>query len=201
MPTSVGKYPPGAPPDQQDKLLQAIDAIQTETGVTIPESMMIDLVEATRSGNVTYESLCEYMDRQISKRVLGQTLTTEPSERGTYSLGRVHLTVREDIVRQDAAALMALVNGQLIPWIVDLNFPPATRRYPRFVLKPPIDDDLRLQLEIDRFFTEQGLKPDETELYERYGRGTGGAATSTESPGEAGKMPPERAGMLSGERR
>jgi len=65
---------------------------------------------------------------------------------------------------------MALINGQLIPWIVDLNLPVGARRYPRFELKPPPSDDLKLQLEIDRFFTEQDLALDETELYERYGR-------------------------------
>jgi phage gp29-like protein len=101
---------------------------------------------------------------------LGQTLTTEPGERGARSLGEVHLAVREDIVRQDAQALMALVNGQLIPWIVELNLPPAQRSYPRWQLSPPRDDDLALQLEVDRFFAEQGLAADETELYARYGR-------------------------------
>ena len=73
MPTARGTYPAGATADQKKTLMAAVDAIHSETGVIVPEGMVIELLEASRSGNVTYESLCEYMDKQISKAVLGQT--------------------------------------------------------------------------------------------------------------------------------
>jgi hypothetical protein len=132
----------------------------------------------------------------MSKAVLGQTLTVDAGERGARSLGEVHLQVREDIVRQDAQALMSLVNGQLIPWIVELNIgaglgarpaspgsaapaaptlgdasvAPTSSLLPSWELTPPRQDDLALQLEIDRFFAERGLAVDENELYARFGR-------------------------------
>ena len=77
MPTAVGKYPTGTPPEQQQALLDAIDAIQNETGIKIPETMAIELLEAARQGKDTYRPFCEYMDRQVSKAVLGQTASTE----------------------------------------------------------------------------------------------------------------------------
>ncbi len=61
MPTALGKYPPGTPPDQQAALLDALDAIQNETGIKIPETKAIELIEASRQGTATYGEMCEYI--------------------------------------------------------------------------------------------------------------------------------------------
>jgi hypothetical protein len=62
------------------------------------------------------------------------------------------------------------VGNQLLRWVVELNLPQAAAHAPRWQLTPPRMDDLKLQLEIDRFFAERGLPVDEAELYARYGR-------------------------------
>ena len=170
-PTAVLKHPLSATEKEKRAYRRIIGTIQQETGLVVPEGVDLSLLEAQRAGSVgTYRELCDFCNREMSKALLGQTLTTEVAERGSLGLGSVHYAVREDIVRQDARALMALINGQLIRWIVDLNFPPAMRLYPRWELKPPSAQDLGLQLEIDRFFAERGLGVDEAELYARYGR-------------------------------
>jgi phage gp29-like protein len=77
-PTPVGKYPNGAGAPEQKKLLDALRSLAQDTGVIIPEGMVIELLEAQRSGTVdTYEKLVRYMDEQISKAVLGETMSTE----------------------------------------------------------------------------------------------------------------------------
>jgi len=121
MPTGVGKYPSGATSEQKATLHEAIKAIHAETGVTIPDTMAIELLEAKRSGNVTYETLCEYMDKQISKAVLGQTLTTEVSV-GSFAASKTHDDVRMDIKNADAGMVAECLNSSLIPWLVDYNF-------------------------------------------------------------------------------
>ncbi|MEI7672479.1 MAG: DUF935 family protein, partial [Deltaproteobacteria bacterium] len=90
MPVVVGKYEQGAGAEQKKALFEAIDAIQNETGITIPATTEIDFLEATRAGTVSYEQCCEFMDRQISKAVLGQTLTTEVSDKGSYAASKTH---------------------------------------------------------------------------------------------------------------
>jgi phage gp29-like protein len=170
-PTAVLKHPLAATDSEKRGYRRIIGSIQQETGLVVPEGVELSLLEAERhGGGGSYRELIEFCNREMSKALLGQTLTTETEGRGSYALGRVHQAVRADIVRQDAQALMALVNTQLVRWIVDLNFPAALRLYPRWQLTPPRDADLRLQLEIDRFFSEQGLALDEGELYARYGR-------------------------------
>ncbi len=149
MPTTVGKYPSGTHPDQQRALMDALTALQSDSGVKIPDSMAIELLEATRGGNVTYETLCDYMDRQISKAVLGQTLTTEVKGEGSYAASRTHNDVREDILKADADLLCECLNASLIKWIVDYNFPPPAE-YPRLWLRVEAEQDLRELSERDR---------------------------------------------------
>jgi len=148
MPTGVGKYPPGTPPEQQKALLDAIEAIQNETGVKIPNTMAIELLEAARTGKVTYETLCEYMDKQMSKAVLGQTASTEgtPGKLGSEDSQE---EVRQDILKADADLLSEVFNVTLIPWIVDYNFPGVTD-YPKFWIRTKEEGDLKPLAERDK---------------------------------------------------
>ena len=45
-----------------------IGAIATDAGITIPEGMAIELLEAARSGTADFEKLCRYMDEAIDNR-------------------------------------------------------------------------------------------------------------------------------------
>ncbi|MEW6263374.1 MAG: DUF935 family protein [Thermodesulfobacteriota bacterium] len=148
MPTVKGAYPSGAPPEQQQALMDAIDAIQNETGIKIPDTMSIEFLEASRTGTVSHEKLCDYMDRQASKAVLGQTLTTEIKGEGSYAASETHNDVRQEIVEADADLLDACLNQTLIRWLVDLNFPEVTG-YPTIVTHAGVKPDLKAQSEID----------------------------------------------------
>lgn len=167
-PTPKGTYPAGATQEQKDTLLAAIEAIHQETGVIIPEGMAIELLEAARSGQVSYEAMCEYMDRQISKRVLGQTLTTEVGDSGSYAASQTHEEVRDDIRTADADLLCECLNESLVRWLVDLNFP--DRLYPWFGLRTDDRKDLKAQAETDRIvIREMGLPVAVDYFYEMYG--------------------------------
>ncbi len=168
MPTAVGKYPPGTDPKLQQALLDAIDAIQNETGIKIPDDMAIDLLEATRRGDVTYEKLCDYMDRQLSKAVLGQTLTTEVGERGSYAASKTHEGVRQDILEADADLLDECLNETLIQWIVDYNFA-GVEHYPRIKTHAEPKPDLKERSEIDERLVKAGVPIGKRYFYETYG--------------------------------
>jgi phage gp29-like protein len=139
-PTTVGKYPPGTVKEQKDQLLDAIDTIQQETGLIIPQNMAVELLEAARSGSPGYEKMCEYMDRQMSKRVLGQNLTTEVSQ-GSRAASQTHDEVRHDIMKADADMLCECLNDTVIKWLVDYNFPNVSE-YPKLWIRTDKDADL-----------------------------------------------------------
>ncbi|HEY3276392.1 MAG TPA: DUF935 family protein [Syntrophorhabdaceae bacterium] len=176
-PTALGKYPPGTPQAQQDELLRAIDAIQQESAIKIPDNVEIAFLEAQRSGSInTYESLCNFMNRAISKVILGQTLTTEMGdEGGSYAASQTHNDVRSDYTRADADSLSMALNSQLVRWIVDYNFPePAggrgMNRYPKVWVRTVEEQDLKALAERDRMIVvDMGLPVTRKYFYDTYG--------------------------------
>lgn len=142
MPTPVGKYPPGTDKDKQQELLDALDAIQTETGVVIPSDMVIEFLEAVRRGEITYGSFLDRMDAYISKTVLGQTLTTEVGSKGSYAASKTHDEVRLELVKADADLHCECLNKTLIPWLVDFNFPNIVS-YPKIWIRCEEEEDLK----------------------------------------------------------
>ena len=126
-PTAVGKYPTGTTKADRDLLLQALKAISQDAGITIPEGMVVELLEASRSGSVdTYEKFVRYMDEQISKGVLGETMSTTASAAGLGSgQANVQNEVRLEISKADADLLSSTLRETLVQWIVDINMPGA----------------------------------------------------------------------------
>lgn len=168
MPTVKGKYPPGTTPEQQQKLMDAIEAIQSDTGIKIPDSMDIEFLEASRAGTVTHEQLCEYMDRQISKAVLGQTASTEGTP-GKLGNEKTQGDVRQEIIEADSDLLDACLNETLIKWIVDYNFPDVSA-YPKIVTYARPKPDLTAQIAIDKTaVVDIGVPIPLRYFYETYG--------------------------------
>ena len=141
QPYRVGKYGPDATPDDQNKLIDALANLGADAAAVIPENMMVEFVTASSSGtgDRVYERLCTYLDKQISKGVLGQTQTTD--EGSSRAQAGVHNDVRMDIVESDATALASTLNRDLVRPFIDLNFGPR-EFYPKLALPLPDSDDI-----------------------------------------------------------
>lgn len=131
MPTAIGTYDMAAGEGEQVKLLEAVKAIQTDSGIIVPEGMGIELLEASRSGHGDYEALEQRMDRAITKVILSQTMTTE--EGSSRAQAEVHERMLENLARQDGNRLSSSFNCGPARWLTDLNYPGAKR--PRIVFK------------------------------------------------------------------
>ena len=171
MPTAVGKYPAGMEDQEQiNKLVDAISSIQTDAAVAIPDSMLIELVESQRSGTMnTYESLCSFMNAEISKVMLGQTLTTEMGKTGSYAASKTHDGVRDDYTKADADSLCECQNNSLIKWIVDFNYPAVTQ-YPKVWIRTDPEADLLALAQRDKILAvDMQVKIPASYVYEAYG--------------------------------
>lgn len=159
-PTAIGKYPRGsASAADITKLQNALaNGIQKQASVVIPDDIVIELLEAERTGSISsFEKLSEFCDRQISKAVLGQTLTTEPGDSGSYALGKVHNQVREDILTGDAALQAYAINAQIVKWLVDYNFGSQPKGlYPSFWIPIEEGEDLNQRLKRDECAQKMG---------------------------------------------
>ena len=139
-PTVKGKVPEGAKTGDRDQFKNIIESLAERTGITLPPGFEVELLEATRQGEAGYIKLLDYCDKQISKRLVGATLTAEPGEVGSYALGQVHAGIREEFVKFDALSVQDAINEQVIKPLVDFNFADTTD-YPRFefIFEQPVD--------------------------------------------------------------
>ncbi|MCK9345392.1 MAG: DUF935 domain-containing protein, partial [Candidatus Pacebacteria bacterium] len=156
MPTAVGKYPAGALPTEKAKLLAALAAIQTDSGVIIPDGMSLELLEAARSGSADYTELYDRMNAAISKVILGHTGSTE-STAGKLGGKDMASEVRDDIIAADADLICSSFNMSVVKWLCEWNFPGADLpKVWREVVKP---DDLKTRADRDKVLFDMGYKP------------------------------------------
>lgn len=170
-PTAVGRYPTGAGKPEQTKLLQALGAISQDAGVIVPEGMVIELLEAKRSGGIdTYEKLVRYMDEQISKAVLGETMSTTAASTGLGSnQAGVQNDVRLEVAQDDSDELCETLNDTLVRWIVEFNFPSAQPPKVQREFSEP-EDTAKLATR-DKTLFDMGWEPDEQYIQRTYGEG------------------------------
>lgn len=126
QPFRIGKYDQSAGKDEKEALLAAVRSIGSDAAGIISRNTEIEFKEAIRTSSVDiYERLCRFCDEQVSKAILGQTLTSEASGAGgsgSRALGQVHADVRQDILQADAKALAKTLRHQLLRPLVGFNF-------------------------------------------------------------------------------
>ncbi|RMG59196.1 MAG: DUF935 domain-containing protein [Gammaproteobacteria bacterium] len=171
QPLRVGKHPATASEAEKDTLLRAVANLGTDASAIIPESMLIEFVEAGgKSGSVDlYERLARWCDEQMSKAVLGQTSSADAMSHGLGSgQANLHAEVRDDLIESDARQLAATLSRDLVRPIVDLNMGPMDR-YPAVVIELADEEDLdQLAANIDRL-ARLGLPIPAQWAYDRFG--------------------------------
>ncbi len=170
QPLRVGKYHPGASEQDKQALLSAVSRIGTDAAAIMPESMVIEFTEAHQNGSSElYQTFCQYLDAQVSKAVLGQTLTTEmPRSGGSRAAAQVHEGVRRDIMNADARRLAATLARDLVRPIVELNMGPQ-RQYPKIELGLPDDSDVKVFAEIVAMLADRGLRVGQKTILDKLG--------------------------------
>ncbi|MBF0453198.1 MAG: DUF935 family protein [Magnetococcales bacterium] len=167
MPTAKGSYPANATEEERQRLLSALRAIQADSGIIVPEGMQVELIEATRGGNVGYEQFLDRMNGAIAKVVLSQTMTTE-SAGGQYK-AQVQKSVRDEVLRRDARVVSTSFNNSVARWLTAWNHPRAAP--PRVWRRIRDEKDLHPQAQRDKILFEMGFRPTLDYIQETYGEG------------------------------
>jgi phage gp29-like protein len=165
-PTGVGKYDEGATLEERAKLLRAVRAIQTDSGIIMPKSMEVSLLEAARGGTVDYKALHDTMDDTIAKVVIGQTASSGGTP-GKLGEEKLQSDVRDDIVKADADLVCASLNDGPIKWLTRWNFPDAEPPKVHRVLEEP--EDLDSSADRDTKIAQLGFKPSLKYITQKYG--------------------------------
>lgn len=188
QPTAVGKYPGNATAEEKTRLLNALAAVSTESGIIVPEGMLVELLEAARSGTADYTALHDRMDQAIAKVVLGQTLTSE-AVGGQYKAD-VQMDVRQDLVKSDADLICESFNNGPARWLTEWNFPGAA--IPRVWRVIDEGADLEKRAVVDEKLHGMGYEPESIEyINETYGgrwvkKAPPGGSTLTDNNAQSG---------------
>jgi phage gp29-like protein len=167
MPIRVGKYHPTATADERRKLLTAVSRIAVDAAAIIPESMAIEFLESKGFADKPFQNMGEYLDKQMSKAILGQTMTTD-AQSGGLAQAKVHDEVRIDILEDDASDAEVTINRDLIRWFVQLNFgAQAKAPYVRFPVAEP--QDIAVQATALAQLVPLGLKVSQQEVLDKIG--------------------------------
>jgi phage gp29-like protein len=169
MPTTVARLPGQQIDDPAAKVraLEALEAIQHDATVVIPEDTIIELIEAARSGTADYRELSDRMDKAISKIVMSQTMTTDDGS--SRSQAEVHKGVGDTVIKSDSDLLSESFNRGPATWLTAWNFPSA--QPPRVWRKTEPPADLLQTAERDTKIYQLGFEPTEDYIAETYGPG------------------------------
>jgi phage gp29-like protein len=129
-------------------------------------------VNLLESGNKTgsadlYERLCERCNSEISKLILGNTLTTEASDKGTQALGTVHNKVEEKVAQADRRFVLDVLNYEMTDIFLSMGI---NTEGGEFCFPEPKVIDLTAKASIlTRMRTTFNLPISDDYLYEEFG--------------------------------
>lgn len=104
LPVVVGYYEEGASEPARLALIEAVKQIGEDGYAVLSAATSIIMKESARSGDATsvYPAISDRAEAQMSKLILGATLTTDAGGKGSYALGAVHENKSYNLMVSDA---------------------------------------------------------------------------------------------------
>ena len=124
MPIRLGKYEPGAATDDREALITALASIGTDAAGVISKSTEIEFIQAQGGASSAdlYNVLCNFANKEMSKAIVGQTLSADVGDVGSYAAAKTHNEIRIDLAKADSRAIAVTRRAQLIRPIIGFNF-------------------------------------------------------------------------------
>jgi phage gp29-like protein len=124
----------------RDATLSDAEAQGSGSVYLCPQGSSLEFIESSnKTGSAdTYKSLDDKCNAEISKVILGNTLTTEASETGTQALGTVHSSVEQNLAKRDRKFILNLLNYEMTDIFAQLG---VNTRGGKFVFVDAVDDD------------------------------------------------------------
>lgn len=169
MPLRIGKYGASASDSDISVLKMAVANLGSDAAAVIPETMMIDLVEAGKStgGETFFQRLADWFDAQVSRGILGQTATTQGTP-GKLGNDEAQKEVRDDIRDDDAEQIEETINRDLIKPFIDLNFG-HQENYPVVQIRAVENEDITALTEALAKLVPLGLRVEQSVVRDKLG--------------------------------
>ena len=172
LPIRWATYDPAAPQTQIDQVSDMLRNMGTAAWGAFPQGTDLQILNGSTPGvagkSEPTERLMAIADRSCDLLFLGQTLTSEEGSSGSYALGNVHREVELDLYENYASYVIDVINNQLIPSMIELNWGNADELpFLEVELARPEKD--QKMVERDKLlFQDMGLPVSKQWLYDRH---------------------------------
>lgn len=125
-PMTKMSYPLGASEELKNTLKQIMRNLASKTEILVPAGVEIDLIEAQRSGNATYNEALNFHNNGIARSILmvsllgtgGETTRSGGNDSQSFLQLRILFKMADEVSKDLAASLMC----QVVKQLVELNF-------------------------------------------------------------------------------
>ena len=125
LPWIIGRLGGNTEEEQRRDLLGKLVALVVDAVAVVPKDAEIELKGFEGANADVHAALVAVCNAEISKVLVGQTLSTELDQKGgSRAAAETHSELRGEIVEADGK-LVARVMNRLFSWITELNFGPA----------------------------------------------------------------------------
>ena len=168
MPTAVGKYSTGATPEQKRDLLSLTRAIQTDSGIIMPDGMTLELLQIARSGAGDYKAFYDSMNEAIRRVTVGQITSSGGASSSIGGDESLQAAVLASIAKSDSDVMCESWNRGPGTWFTQMNFPDAAVPQVSRIFDEP--EDLKSLSERDKNIIEStGYRPTLAHVQDTYG--------------------------------
>lgn len=169
QPVRVGKFAPDSPTEVQAELRDMLQQMGSDSWAMVPTGTELELLEANRSGQPFGEML-SWVEDKMTILALGQTLTTDIGDKGSFAASKTHENVRADLLKADIKSEARCIRSQIFRPIIEWRFPGMNMPIPNFCRT--IEDERQTEaerLDVDQIKTaiELKLPLDEEQVYDK----------------------------------
>lgn len=113
MPWVKGTIEGSANQTDIDAYLTDLKTLVQDAVIVVSGGKEIEILEGKNSGQRSsggFKELCDFMDSQVTKTILGHVLSTDAGDKASYAATRGAMTVRDDIQKRDMTMIRSIWN-------------------------------------------------------------------------------------------
>ena len=123
-PLMLGKYPAQSQDSVKTALMRALRALGSDAYGIIPENSSVEFIESQQksASSDLYFTLANFCNKEVSKAILGQTLSADIGDVGSKAAADTHKGIMLDLILSDGREIATVSNQQIITPLVGFNF-------------------------------------------------------------------------------
>jgi phage gp29-like protein len=119
----------------KDAIIEALKQIGIDWRAAFPKDTEVEAIDVSVDADL-HPKFIDKIDTDHAITILGQNLTTEVKDGGSFAAAAAHNRVRYDILAADAIELAETITHGWVELLVAINWPGAPVPYAEFVLTP-----------------------------------------------------------------